>query len=309
MIKVALTVLCLYTVHCLTTGTPVSKINESRPRVRRIVNGYPTDITEHPYMVSLRIRGRNKHYCGGTIVNKKTILTAAHCLTNKTETNLTVKVGSSYSDDRGRVPHNVTKFIIHENYESKPFLLNDIALIILKEPIEIDNITTRSVKLANHNVNVSDGDEATVIGWGLIGWSLLIEKLNQTAEIDGEQSRIEDFERIMRLFPDTLRATQVRMISRKKCDEYKIGNLDGRLCSMTLAGGNFCDGDSGGPLMKGGYQIGIMSEGDEQCSDILPYTYSGIATYREWIHDKVKTSLRRNSKGRGRQASNETLTT
>lgn len=43
----------------------------------RIVGGFDIDIEMAPYQISLQRRGQ--HFCGGSIINPTTIVTAAHC--------------------------------------------------------------------------------------------------------------------------------------------------------------------------------------------------------------------------------------
>lgn len=48
-----------------------------KPRLDgRIVGGYEVDIADFPYQVSLQ---RGGHFCGGSIIGEKWIITAAHC--------------------------------------------------------------------------------------------------------------------------------------------------------------------------------------------------------------------------------------
>lgn len=44
----------------------------------RIVGGFKTTIEENPWQVSLMIEG--DHFCGGTIISPKWIVTAVHCV-------------------------------------------------------------------------------------------------------------------------------------------------------------------------------------------------------------------------------------
>lgn len=51
------------------------------PDNERIIGGAAAENSSAPYQVSLR-DVNNTHFCGGAIINKKWIVTAAHCFNN-----------------------------------------------------------------------------------------------------------------------------------------------------------------------------------------------------------------------------------
>lgn len=51
--------------------------------IGRIVGGVPMSIEQVPYQVSLQMvepDGETWHFCGGSIISEKYILTASHCV-------------------------------------------------------------------------------------------------------------------------------------------------------------------------------------------------------------------------------------
>lgn len=57
-----------------------------------IVGGTAATSGEFPFIVSLQRSG--SHFCGGTLLNANTVLTAGHCTQGQTASSLTVRAGS-----------------------------------------------------------------------------------------------------------------------------------------------------------------------------------------------------------------------
>ncbi|KAJ8675713.1 hypothetical protein QAD02_011499 [Eretmocerus hayati] len=238
---------------------------EIQNRTRRSAGGFEASITEYPFMASIRYAG--EAICGGSIIYPDVILTAAHCMRDIYFLDLLyVKVGDSDINFRGSW-HQVAKVLKHEKYQElnkKKRMMNDIALLKLKEPIKIDNRTTRTIQLLKGSDNARNYESGTLPGWGYCPTIV-----NKTVPNPNDQTCSE-------LAPQD--------------------NLDIQFCTHTL-GRLPCKGDSGSPLVVNGKQGGIESWGIEDCSadantyhfiDANTDYFTDVAKFTKWIDEKMK---------------------
>ncbi|KAL6435780.1 hypothetical protein ACFW04_005576 [Cataglyphis niger] len=111
-------------IFCLTLIVSASCL-ESRPR---IIGGTSTTIDKHPYQVSVHYN--NKLVCGGSIISKQWILTAAHCVYGGKLSLFKIRVASSYHDKEGTLIADIFSIIPHEWYDEDTYDY-DVALIKL----------------------------------------------------------------------------------------------------------------------------------------------------------------------------------
>ncbi|XP_016994517.2 trypsin theta [Drosophila takahashii] len=229
-------------------------------REGRIVGGEDTTIRAHPYQVSLQTKS-GSHFCGGSIINGDTILTAAHCLQGKKAAKVFVRLGSTLYNEGG-VLVAVRALLSNENYNSKT-LENDVGILKLAEKVE-ETEDIRYVELAKETP--ATGTYAVVTGWGskCYFWCMTL--------------------------PKTLQEVYVYIVDWKACrsEEYKYGEIiyESMVCGYEKKK-DACQGDSGGPLVIGNTQVGIVSWGYACASEGLPGVYSDVAYLRQWILDAV----------------------
>ncbi|XP_053685994.1 transmembrane protease serine 9-like [Sabethes cyaneus] len=220
----------------------------------RIVGGFEVDIADVPFQVSLR--NDYGHFCGGSVVGSRWVLTAAHCVGGE----LSVRVGSSLHAEGGQVVAVKNQYP-HPEYDA--FNIDyDYALLELSEELELTR-ELQAVELPEQDEEVVDGACLQVSGWGN----------TQNAQESG----------------DVLRATNVPAVNQEKCAKaYEdFGEITERmLCAGYEQGGkDACQGDSGGPLVEGNKLVGVVSWGVGCAQSGYPGVYSRVAAVREWIRE------------------------
>ncbi|CAG4926650.1 unnamed protein product [Colias eurytheme] len=130
----------------------------------RIVGGKEAPEASIPWQVSMRnIDGTEYHFCGGSIIGKKWILTAAHCVQDRNLDSYEIVVGSNKLSSGG-TRYKVESVIIHKDYNAT-LLTDDISLLKLEEEIEYaDNI--QPIEVDSGYVN--GREKGIVSGWGYV---------------------------------------------------------------------------------------------------------------------------------------------
>lgn len=239
-----------------------------------IVNGDDADITNRPFQVSLQTRSGSQHFCGGALIGRNWILTAAHCV-NAVYGPTAIKVvgGVSSLSDEEAVSMRATKFFVHPEFKqvvdeagNLVEVANDIALIRIKDPAPADLL---ALPLADEELMLDwsqAGSEATVSGWGVTD-----------PQREGPTS-------------DVLQQLDLRIENEEECGSI-FGNLfdSSKLCATSVvAGGSACAGDSGGSLTVDvhgtAHSIGVASFTSSVCGD-SPSVFTRTASYNSWIKE------------------------
>ncbi|KAK9758606.1 Trypsin [Popillia japonica] len=192
----------------------------------RILGGEISQTHEFPWLAGLYENG--KFYCGATLITKKHVLTAAHCVKGFNMHSIRVVLADHDRESPDRLStiqvRNLVDMIPHKRYDSTTFN-NDIAILELDQPVEFDE-RIQPLCLPQSAYNDYTGVPAVVAGWGKTG-----EKV--------DTSRV-------------LRKVVVPVWSKEECyaSEYGRAKLsDNMFCAGYPEGEkDACRGDSGGPL-------------------------------------------------------------
>ena len=224
-----------------------------------IVGGTVAAIGEFPFIVSLQSKGFG-HFCGGSLIKKNWVLTAAHCVGERIDS---VVIGMhSLKDSRNSESIAVKRVIAHPNYNESTtdydFALLELATESAFEPIDLN---TSEIDIPAGGASFM----ATVAGWGV--------------------TKEDSYS-----LPNLLQKVDVPLLSHAACNAAYDGAITDRmLCAGYDAGGkDSCQGDSGGPMVATSidhhrYLIGIVSWGEGCARAGHPGIYSKVSYAAPWI--------------------------
>ncbi|XP_043472965.1 serine protease easter-like [Leptopilina heterotoma] len=254
----------------------------------RIVGGEVTDIDEFPWMALLEYQTPNgiKTLCSGVVINKRYVLSAAHCIKGKglpknyravnvrlgeydTTSNPDCIIQSGYqvcADPIVIIP--IQEIITHEDYvpnsKGQP---NDIALLRLSKDIVFTNYIQPICLPQNSNVE----SLLYTAGWGRTEYGTNSDKKLKLS---------------------------VPAVSIERCIPwYRSAGANlghGQICAGGDKGRDSCRGDSGGPLMAKSrgtvdnkpkwVSVGIVSFGPSPCGrEGWPGVYTKVHDFMPWI--------------------------
>ncbi|XP_041910018.1 LOW QUALITY PROTEIN: granzyme-like protein 2 [Arvicola amphibius] len=137
---------------------------------RKIFWGTEAKCHSHPYMAFLEIYESRSHrkQCGGFLVEKDIVMTAAHC--NGSEINVVLGAHNIKQwNNTQRIP--VVKAICHKGY-NRDTKVNDIMLLKLKHKAQLSN-AVKTIDLPKSQDWVKPGQVCMMAGWGqLVNCSL-----------------------------------------------------------------------------------------------------------------------------------------
>merc|ERR1711971_90008 len=227
----------------------------------RIVGGDDADVQEYPWQVGVEINGQFP-WCGGSLISKTEILTAAHCVNGRRPSSIKVIVGENDISDEEQMKLEVAEVLIHPMYNASTYS-NDFAILRLTSPLTFSSSISPVCLPADPTVTFT-GEVATVTGWGSLGAG------NQV--------------------PAILQEANVTVISNTACktapQPYKDGISETMLCAAA-PGKDSCQGDSGGPLilLENSRQtlVGVVSWGVGCALPEFPGVYSRVTVAMDWI--------------------------
>lgn len=262
------------------------------PTKVRVINGRALRPGEAPWQALLwrperlrEVRGplspQGRVLCGGSVIARGWVLTAAHCLTDYGRSILgrgyTIRLGVHNPRADEGVSYPIIDAFKHPNYDSGDFAF-DIALIRYDANRWTKASVTNSIGTILPDTRtvegrpISAGMPVYVYGWG---WTV---QANGTSTAELRSARLEL----------TSLGTCTRE-SKYRNEPGEAPKLNSALCAGSRNNASSCKGDSGGPLIYYGDAdnkprvVGVVSTGIRCGQTGRPGLYTRVGNVYDWI--------------------------
>ncbi|XP_055702357.1 neurotrypsin-like isoform X2 [Phlebotomus papatasi] len=250
----------------------VTKNERSPAMMAKIIGGRNAMRGRWPWQVALFSQEYEKFFCGGTLIAKSWVLTAAHCLVSDFATDITVFVGLHDTADVEDSPysiHLIKKRVTYPRYDPESND-NDIALLRLYDEVKLSDNVGFACLPSYLQASPDRSVVCKVLGWGGGTHRTILQEADMN----------------------------IQPIKSCKRHYYGTGNVITRhmLCASSRNyASDTCGGDSGGPLLcrdpktpsRPWTLFGITSFGDDCTVSEGPGVYTRVSSFRKWIDSVI----------------------
>jgi len=270
-----------------------------------ILGGNVTKRGELPYQAALGYRGKkgkgNSYNCGGTLINKRYVITAAHCHDKKLRRfQIREVVLGEWDLEKDPDCEGSCKKV--QRFNIRPI---DVTMY---EDWDINKVTTNGndialIRLPRLALTIEE-DFDQLVSPVCLGWDQTIQVPDHTFTVSGwgrtnnDGSDLGDFKTAGAHSSKLLKLIVPRIpLDKCKADFPIFEDLPEKVfCAGGEEGKDSCSGDSGGPLVaqvegdfkEPKYLVGIVSFGTSKCAQGIPGVYTSIDYYLPWILENMK---------------------
>ncbi|XP_063368860.1 serine proteinase stubble-like isoform X1 [Cydia amplana] len=261
-----------------------------------VVNGRPTLEGQWPWQIALYQTQTvdNKYICGGTLVTRSHVITAAHCVTRKgssrvvNQNTLTVYLGKHNlrTSVEGVQIKLVSEIRVHPQYNASSYS-RDVGVLKLRERVTYSDFVRPACLWPDNEVDLTNviGKKGSVVGWGFDDKGVATEELTLV------EMPVVDQETCIRSYSEFF----ARFTSDYTyCAGYKDGAVDKR--TGTRKSSSVCNGDSGGGMvflmrnswyLRGLVSLSVARHNEYRCDPTHYVVFTDLAKFLPWIQQNT----------------------